>query len=86
MATSITVATFNTENLFTRYNFRGKKTGRKDARGRLIYRPYTAKELERAVKNGFIIDPNVFLTALKPVRSLTAQALRAVKANIVGLQ
>lgn len=86
MATKVTIATFNTENLFTRYNFRGKKTGRKDAHGRAIYRPYTAKELERAVQGGFIIDKNVFKATLKPIRALTAKALKAVEADVVGVQ
>jgi predicted extracellular nuclease len=86
MATKVTIATFNTENLFTRYNFQGKKTGRKDASGKVIYRPYTAEELERAVKDGFIIDKNVFKATFKPVRDLTAKALNAVKADVVGVQ
>ena len=85
MATPVTVATFNTENLFTRYNFRGEKTG-KDEKGKTVYRPYTAKEFERAVKDGFILDPDVFKTTLKPVRKLTGRALRGVKAHVVGLQ
>ena len=62
MGTNVTVTTFNTENLFTRYNFRGKNTGKKDAGGKVIYRPFKAKELEKAVKDGFIIDPDLFKT------------------------
>jgi predicted extracellular nuclease len=86
MAGEITIASFNVENLFTRYNFKGKKTGQKDHKNRNIYRPYTPKELQRAVRDGFIIDREMFKTALKPSRALTARAIKALKANILGLQ
>jgi len=86
MAKEITIATVNVENLFTRYNFKGKKTGLKDHKNRNIYRPYTSKELQRAFKDGFIVDRNLFKTALKPSRFLTAKAIKALKANILGLQ
>ena len=86
MGTNVTIASFNTENLFTRYNFRGKNTGKKDDEGKVIYRPFTAKELEKAVKDGFIIAPNLFKTTLKPIRTLTAKAIKAVKADIIGIQ
>jgi len=74
------------ENLFTRYNFKGKKIGRKDQKNRNIYRAYTPEELQRAVKDGFIVDRNLFKSALKPSRVLTAKAIHGLKANILGLQ
>ena len=86
MATSVTIATFNAENLFTRYKFKGKKTNKKDSKNRWIYREYTPKELANTVKNGFLIDPKKFKTYLKSTRELTAQAIKAVKADIVVLQ
>lgn len=82
----VTIATFNAENLFTRYNFRGKKTKKKDSRGRVVRRAYTPKQLAAAVKDGFIIDKNVFKATMGPTRKLTAKTLKAVKADIVGLQ
>lgn len=84
MPTSLTIATFNVENLFIRYNFKGKKY--KDTQGKTKYKPYTAKQLTNAVKDGFIIDKDIFKRTLKPVRKLTAKALKGVKADIVGLQ
>ena len=84
MPTSVTIATFNVENLFVRYSFKGKKV--KDAQGKTTYKPFTQKQLAAAVKDGFIIDKDVFNKTFEPVRKLTARALKAVKADIVGLQ
>lgn len=84
MSETVTIATCNVENLFTRFHFKGKKV--KESQGKITYRPYSAKELEAAVKDGFIIDKKVFKTTFKPVRNLTAKAIKAVKADIVGLQ
>lgn len=86
MAAQVTIATFNAENLFTRYNFKGEKTNQKDAKGKWIYRPYTPVELAKAVRDGFIHDTNLFKKSMKPIRGLTAKTIRAVKADIVGLQ
>jgi len=86
MPSQVTIATFNAENLFARYNFKGKKTNQKDAKGRWVYRPYTPSELNKAVKDGFIQDKDLFKKSLKPIRTLTAKTIRAVKADIVGLQ
>jgi predicted extracellular nuclease len=84
MPTPVTIATFNLENLFIRYSFKGKKF--KDTQGKTRYKPYTKKQLADAVKDGFIIDKAMFNRTFEPVRKLTAKALKGVKADIVGLQ
>lgn len=86
MAT-FTVATFNVENLFTRYRFRGRRVAYTQA-GKKKYRyvPYTPKQLSEAVKGGVTIEAKMFSRNLEPTRKLTAKALKAIKADIVGLQ
>jgi len=83
MATEFTIATFNVENLFIRYNFRGKKV---KIGNKTTYKAYTAKELQQAVKDGFIRDPKIVTRNFEPIRKLTAKTLKAVKADIIGLQ
>ncbi|HXH17470.1 MAG TPA: endonuclease/exonuclease/phosphatase family protein, partial [Chitinophagales bacterium] len=68
---AVTIATFNCENLFVRFKF-GKRLS--EAR------------VTNAVKNGFIIDKNVFERIIERERTLTAQAIRATGADIIGLQ
>ena len=71
MPTSITIATFNCENLFKRYKFSSKLADAKK---------------NDAVENGFIIDKTIFETILPEERTLTAQAIKATKADIICLQ
>jgi endonuclease/exonuclease/phosphatase family metal-dependent hydrolase len=71
MPTQITIATFNCENLFKRYKFSSK---------------LAAEKKDDAVENGFIIDKSIFETILPKERTLTAQVIKATKADIICLQ
>ncbi len=87
MPDTFTVATFNVENLFTRYRFRGKKITQTIGGKKVVtFRPFTPEELAKVVERGFIIDRNLFEQILEPERILTAKALTAVRADIAGLQ
>ena len=69
MPTTITVGTFNIENLFTRYKFRGKKVTKTAAGKKTVaFEPFTPAELSKAVERGFINDRNLFERILEPER------------------
>jgi endonuclease/exonuclease/phosphatase family metal-dependent hydrolase len=69
--TNITIATFNCENLFRRFKFNSK---------------LTPPQIEKKLKDGFIIDKTVLTTVNQAERRLTADAIKATKADIVCLQ
>lgn len=83
MSTTITIATFNAENLFTRYKFRGKRIKKN---GKMVYLPFTKAELAKAVKDGFILDKNFLSRYMEDNRKLTARAIKVLSADIVCLQ
>ena len=70
MAT-ITVFTFNCENLFTRFLFKKR---------------LKQSTIDAAVKNGFIIDKKLFERIFDNERILTAKAVKDTHADILGLQ
>jgi endonuclease/exonuclease/phosphatase family metal-dependent hydrolase len=50
------------------------------------YRPYTPEELRDVVKEGWTVDRTKFVPFDEQDRHLTAQAMKGVKADILGLQ
>lgn len=79
----VTVATFNCENLFRRFKFKGKpvKKGKKT-----VYLPWTKDELAVIAQDGFGIDKLKIDTLSGEMRQLTAAAIKATKADIIALQ
>ncbi len=69
--TNVTIATFNCENLFRRYKFNSK---------------LKPEQIEKKLQEGFIIDKTILTTLTQNERSLTADAIKATKADIVCLQ
>ena len=68
---TITIATFNCENLFRRFKFNEN---------------ISETKLETSIKDGFIMDKSILSTITQTERKLTADAIRATKADIVCLQ
>ena len=68
---TLTIGTFNCENLFSRFRF--TKKVKKSA-------------IDNAVKNGFILDKKLFERIKDKERDLTAKAIKETRADIIGLQ
>ncbi len=68
---TVTIATFNCENLFRRYRFQ---------------KNLTKEQVAKKIEDGFIIDKTVLSTVNQTERKLTADAIKATKADIVCLQ
>jgi endonuclease/exonuclease/phosphatase family metal-dependent hydrolase len=71
MPTKVTIATFNCENLFVRYNFNSNLSEEKK---------------QATISNGFIVDNKIVSKILPIEKELTAKAIKATKADIIALQ
>lgn len=68
---SLTIATFNCENLFRRFKFSSS---------------LTKTQIDNAVENGFIVNRSLFATVPQPEKKLTAKMIKDTKADIIALQ
>jgi predicted extracellular nuclease len=80
---NLRIATFNAENLFARFKFKGVRVKKE---GKLTWRPYTAKELQAVTKDGWMVDKTFFAPFDKKTRQLTVNAIKGVKADVLALQ
>jgi endonuclease/exonuclease/phosphatase family metal-dependent hydrolase len=84
----IRVGSFNAENLFARFHFRGvrQKYKKPDGKTGYRYRPYNEKELADIAKEGWAVDKTKFAGLKGDNRKITAKAIKAIKADVLALQ
>ncbi|MEE9584476.1 MAG: endonuclease/exonuclease/phosphatase family protein [Candidatus Brocadiales bacterium] len=84
----IRIGSFNAENLFARFRFKGARQKYKKPGGKTgyRYRPYNEKELDNIAKEGWAVDKTKFAGLKGDDRKITARAIKAIKADILALQ